>query len=281
MNDTTASRQHDQDAQQSRFMAFVLLSEDRPVEPSALIDQLQSKYKFPFKLVEGNSAPSEGEAFLLEFDGQLFSVLYINNKVPPGTMDEAISKARLWPQAQAAVDAHKTHYIVANLNAGAELAEQRSAAAFLTFICAALSDLTPASAINWTNAQTLLPAQSAVSGSKGLQENGEWPTPLWVNSILFGEPPVQRGTRKIGLITQGLRNFVGRELEFAPSTLEMQALLARSINLSGYLISNGPVLADGDTVGVSETERIRVEHTVVQSTQTPVYRLTLETANGA
>lgn len=281
MKEAPGIDEHGNDAQPQRFMAFILLSDDRPVTTSALTDQLQSKYKFPFKLVEGNAAPSEGEAFLLEFDGQLFSVMYINSKVPPGTLDEAVAKARFWPQAQAAVDAHKAHYIIANLNAGAQLAEQRSAAAFLTLICAAVCDLTPASALNWTNAQTLLPAQSAASVAGELQENGEWPTTLWINNLLFGDPPARDGQRKIGLITQGLRNFIGRELEFVPSPLEMQTLLARSINLSDYLISNGPVLADGDSVGVTETERIRVKHAVVHSTQTPVYRLTFETADGA
>jgi hypothetical protein len=62
----------------------------------------------------------------------------------------------------------------------------------------------------------------------------------------------------VGVVTQGLAPFVDRELEFTAPAPQLRALLDRAFGLSTYLIQNGPVLKDGSSFGVSETERISV-----------------------
>ncbi len=58
----------------------------------------------------------------------------------------------------------------------------------------------------------------------------------------------------------GLQPFVGREIEFWPQPLPVATIAERVIGTIQYLLNKGPVLDDGDTLGVSDSERIRVRH---------------------
>ncbi len=52
--------------------------------------------------------------------------------------------------------------------------------------------------------------------------------------------------------------FVGRELELIGPRGRLKLLVERAHGLATYLIQNGPVLRDGSTFGVSETDQIAV-----------------------
>ncbi len=80
------------------------------------------------------------------------------------------------------------------------------------------------------------------------------PVGLWGSQHPFNDEK----SGGIGVVTQGLARFVGRELELIAATIDLKALLDRAFGLTVYLIQNGPVLKDGSTFGVSETERIAV-----------------------
>ena len=64
----------------------------------------------------------------------------------------------------------------------------------------------------------------------------------------------------IGAVTLGLSQFVGREIEFEGKGLDVTTVLDRVMGLAVYLIERGALIADGDTVGVSETERMEVKY---------------------
>lgn len=81
-----------------------------------------------------------------------------------------------------------------------------------------------------------------------------WPVGLWVSQHPFNDEV----TGGLGVLTQGLARFVGRELELVGPGPDLKALLDRASGLSVYLVQNGAVLKDGSTFGISETERIAV-----------------------
>lgn len=81
---------------------------------------------------------------------------------------------------------------------------------------------------------------------------------LWL-SLTWLDVPVPANTpRQLVALTTGLAPFIGREIEFMPSTLPPATIAQRVISTAQYLITNGLVLKDGDTLGVTETEKIRV-----------------------
>ena len=89
--------------------------------------------------------------------------------------------------------------------------------------------------------------------------------------------PTEKGEPTLAAVTKGLQAFVGREIEFQPSTLPPVTIADRVIGTSLYLLSRGPVLQDGNTLGVSAQERIRVVFAKQgRRAGVPVAKLTLE-----
>ena len=62
-----------------------------------------------------------------------------------------------------------------------------------------------------------------------------------------------------GIFTQGLRMFSGHEIEFPPSDFPAANVGQRVLTLAEFLISQGLVVNDGDTVGTDKDERTRVK----------------------
>ncbi len=54
--------------------------------------------------------------------------------------------------------------------------------------------------------------------------------------------------------------FTGYELEIAAVELSAEVLGERIYGTIEYLFNNGPVLQDGQTLGVSETEHFRLKY---------------------
>lgn len=69
-------------------------------------------------------------------------------------------------------------------------------------------------------------------------------------------------------------------IEFTKIDLEPEEIFNRTISLANYLLSNGAVLGDGDSVGLSATEKIRVRHTTLEPNNIPLFQLTLEQTEG-
>ena len=84
------------------------------------------------------------------------------------------------------------------------------------------------------------------------------------------------------MVTTGLSAFVDREIEFQPSAKPPDLLASRLIGTIRYLLAKGPVLNDGDTLGISENERIRVRLVASEiRPEQPVYALSLEQVDDA
>ena len=71
---------------------------------------------------------------------------------------------------------------------------------------------------------------------------------------------VRPSADEIGLYTLGMNQFGLKEIEVDSSSLNPRELFEFVCNIAHYLIHSGPVIADGNTVGGSEDERIVVQH---------------------
>jgi Domain of unknown function (DUF4261) len=57
----------------------------------------------------------------------------------------------------------------------------------------------------------------------------------------------------------GLRSFVGREIELEGQASQLKSVLLAARGLAAYLLMSAAPLRDGDTIGASEDERIKVQ----------------------
>ena len=108
------------------------------------------------------------------------------------------------------------------------------------------------------------------------------PDTLWTRISFLRGAPVPGGTPTVAAFTTGLAAFIGREIEFQPAPLQPVEVAQRLVGLCQYLIVNGPVIRDGETVGLSEREKIRVRHAPAgQRPGVPVLLMSLEVADPA
>lgn len=93
---------------------------------------------------------------------------------------------------------------------------------------------------------------------------------LWIDYRCFHSQADQTG-----LYTVGMAQFDLLEIEVPVSKRECGDLRIWTMNFASWLIESGTSIKSGETVGLSETERIRVDHAEsVVSRDGPVMRLT-------
>jgi Domain of unknown function (DUF4261) len=122
---------------------------------------------------------------------------------------------------------------------------------------AALTELAPAIAVVWTNGNALTEAKEFQSAARNLADR-KLPVLAWMSVAVFDGPPAKTGARTTAMYTTGLAPFVGREIEFLPSTWPPTQIADRAIGTAQYLMERGPVIKDGETLGTSRCEKVRI-----------------------
>jgi hypothetical protein len=226
------------------------------------------------------AAPGAQEPLLLNMAGEaLATVMFVNAPMPAQALGLAISTAaNYWPQGSdpaGIVSRHRAHIIISTLNEpGNEPIERPegldprvdprhinylAAARQITMLAAALANLSSATAIHWASGATLRPVATLISGAQGVKQ-GKWPTNLWTQFDLRRGPPTAKGEQTVGVFSFGMSAFLGREIEFKPSTLPVPYMADRLQGLVTYLLNFGLVVRDGETVGTTEEEKIRLRY---------------------
>ncbi len=156
----------------------------------------------------------------------------------------------LWPDAADEVQAHQAHVIVTVSADDLDPIELSTALTQVTAAVMASSEL--AIGVFWTNAALVVP--------KALFHD------FAVEVLPFGPPMHIWVDFRVGLVdadhsagfTSGLAALGLMELETRCAPEAPDDLRDRFTAIAEYLISEGPVIADGDTLGASEDEAIRV-----------------------
>lgn len=230
-----------------RILALVML--DRPVEPdlARVVEAIGRRHP-------GTSAslPETGAAELpmLLCNGEIVVVMSMPAPIP---RDEGVIKRALltWPQAKEVFDRHQGHLIVSTLAKGEH---QLPIARILTAAVGALVETVPGCrGVVWGGVAH--PAQRWLDMSRAAFA----PCPNFPFALWIGMHPFQYDSG-IGAVTLGLSQFVGREIEFEGKGLDVTIVLDRVMGLAAYLIERGALVADGDTFGVNDTERMTVKH---------------------
>lgn len=207
-----------------------------------------------------------------------FALIYINQPIPKEALVNAYEESSLlWPSAPADFIEHRSHIAISTLENASSREEFIEEATLLTIIAGAIADLTNAVGVFWSAAESLVPKESVIEAAQ-LALNGELPISQWVRFSF--RPGRNKG---IGVFTQGLEPFIGREIEFPPNpALSLDMMLDRINGLAHYLVHNGLVIDDQDTVGVTEDECIRVIYgTSHIRPGTPILKLRIENSEPA
>ena len=157
----------------------------------------------------------------------------------------------LWPEASESLRNH-TQFLFVNL-VGPEL-KIIDAMLKLTCVMAAICSLPQCAGIYWGAAELVLKPGYFARQSKDMSRE-HLPLYLWVN--FFGQ---RNHDGSSSIFTKGMKSLGFMEIEMLDTHKPSSDLVGFAFNVAHYLLGHGPVLKDGDTIGMSADEKIRIHH---------------------
>jgi Domain of unknown function (DUF4261) len=222
-----------------------------------------------------------GEALVLTVSHAPVTVMFIDQPLPRDAWEAAAAGSIVWPGAAAAMEGARAHVIVALLNDAKDHASALNGASAVTMVAGALAALLPVAAAVFTEARSIVKG-GGITEMAARFAQGQVPDLLWTSMSFRPGAALRDGRPSTAAMTTGLAAFIGREIEFLPAPLTPAEIAQRLIGLCQYLIVNGLVIKDGETVGLTKDEKIRVRYTMRSTPPaTPVLLMSLETADPA
>jgi hypothetical protein len=169
--------------------------------------------------------------------------------IPWSDLEGPCSSSIFWPNASNEVKGHELHWIV---TVSGDL-EMLSLYLLLTQVTASFMEVCPAAiGAYWGNATLVIPKDIFIRFAKEVLPHGP-PIHLWVDFRIWKESEDSSSGFTTGMAALGHMEFEAQTVPEAPGDL-----YDRLLALAGYVIENGPVIKDGDTIGEDAYERIRV-----------------------
>jgi Domain of unknown function (DUF4261) len=226
----------------------------KPASANASVLAAEVSRLFP-KFTGHVSAPGEGgkNDNLLRLGDTVIAILDFNLPQPLESLEAAFKVNFTWPEARQMIAQYTAHVMLVVMGEQQGFKDATAASHALAMAALALAGMHGAIAVFWAPSLALLRGKSVASGIEDIQA-GRPPLGLWVAF----SPWVDRETRAVGLFTIGLQEFVGREIEMVPRTEPLGFAVQRALSLAEYLLAKGPVVKDGDTIGYSNTERLKI-----------------------
>lgn len=192
-----------------------------------------------------------GETLSLRTSATGVFFMRVDAAYPVSDIPDDLCQRAVWPAWQEESRRWRSHLIVVGMGASGDATARKTGAADLLRIAAAIAEGTRASAIAWSGALLFQPPEAfaaAVARSPLAPE-------VLVRACWYGS-----GWERAGIRTMGLADFDLPELDHPPTGEDAQEVAMRVLNLAAYLLAQGMVLQDGDTIGYSATASMRVHH---------------------
>jgi hypothetical protein len=227
-------------------MAMIML--DRPATVD--VAQLVAKVGPALDIRDDSPPPPPGTSFVLPASGDVIMGMIIPAPMPVDAYQDAAETAFWWPEALQVAAQHQCHLIAACAWSGDT---RLDAHIKHTVLIRGLLDQVPATAVLWGS--VLVSVDQFKGLFQALQTEKTVPVQLWVKIQLSLD-----GRGGTIASTLGMGDFGLMEIECNPAPMPPDETAQFVENLAGYLIANGPVVADGHTIGKDTSERITVRH---------------------
>ena len=268
-------------------------------ELEAEATQIMERTRQSFPIVEG------GQPLLFRVFDVPILIVPAARPLPRAEFAADWQPRRQFPSAPEVLEQHQAHTIIFALNDPKTTAEQVRAAEAVSVVATAFASGANTLGIHWGEADLAIPPaamveafQKAKSDAEAAKAANQPVKPIWhrlltmwvnirpVTADVFraacGQTlPEKLGTDipddAVGFATRGLAGFIGREIELIPSGRPAPEQALVLVNLLAYLLDQGQVFKDDDTLGFTE-ERTIVANIVEASKlpgmgDTPILRL--------
>lgn len=226
------------------MISMVLLSEEKPLPIARIEQEIRSRY--PELNLRSSDDADAAPAFELE-KGQLI-LGAMPAPVPWTDLEGPCATSILWKSAAEEVKAHRAHIIVTVLS---DLDPVEKSYLLTQCTAAVLAACDAATGVYWGNATLVVPKNIFVEFAEKVLPHGP-PLDIWVDFRVGWKT----NTTSAGF-TQGMEALGHMEMEILESPEKPAQLRQRLQDLASYLLQNGAVIRDGDTVGQDANEKIR------------------------
>lgn len=230
-------------------ITFVLLDGPTKLNAAAISETLIARYPNQPCVMppdDGNGAAP----IVLTLANTVVAVMRIDAPLPDGWQTAAARAAIYWPEAEAVFRRHRAHFVVSVMgDAKYHLQVER----VTTAVAGALVATHPlCTAMLWASTVANSSQYVAEVSRLAFTDYPGFPSALWVSMYPFRDPASSR----VIVITMGLSRFIGREVELEGLASQLELALTTTQGLVVYLIQYGANVRDGETFGVSASERI-------------------------
>lgn len=228
------------------WVTSVILPESVPPKLDRISDALRKRTDDKDKFT---GAELGDNLVLIRIGGGTAMVSFMDRPIPNQELQNVCRFAWYWQDACETVKYHKAHVLIILMGTGLS---KLDAALLQTKIVATVIEESNAVASYW--GVNLQPRDVFLKGSA--RSSQEFiPTILWVSYRLSRE-----SSGNFTLSSHGLKEFGLMEIETRNSPMPGRALFDLVLGMTQYLITKGPVIKDGDTIGQSPKLGIRVRH---------------------
>jgi hypothetical protein len=180
-----------------------------------------------------------------------FAVALMPAPIPREEIEAACAASWFWPEAASVVLPHRAHLVVSVLGGEVDAVTRHL---LLSRLVAAVAAAAEALGIYWASAGLVhKPADVYAAALEAGPET--LPLQLWVAFRLHGQDE-----DSVVLSTQGLEEFGVPELEVAGRGRTAQEVYEFAFNVAHYVLLGGTELKDGETIGMSERQRVPIRH---------------------
>ncbi|MCU0877404.1 MAG: DUF4261 domain-containing protein [Pirellulaceae bacterium] len=227
-------------------IAFVALADKPKISGAAITRDLAATWP---SLPAASELEAKGGTLSFRVGPSLVVLGLMPAPIPWGDLEGPCATSWLWPKAAEELRPHRQHLIVTVMSDEPPLAQTK----LLTQAVASIIATCPQTiGVYWGNATLVISPPVFREFAVEMLPDGV-PLPMWVD---FRVGPGPDG--KMNGFTHGMQALGLMEIETQNSPESAGGLRERLMSLCGYLLENGPVIKDGDTVGESAQERIRV-----------------------
>jgi hypothetical protein len=231
-----------------------------------VVGEVASAYQ---KLWKETTAEEMGDDSTFSFDTEEGRIIcgLIPARIPWEELEGPCETSPFWENATKEMKEHKAHLIV---TASPREEDSVAGARLLTKAVAAVLKTNGVIGVYW-GAGTLVNSSETFLEHSAQMSAECLPLYLWID---FRVVPDEENT--LTLFTTGMEALGFMEIEMVQSQAEPEEAVDLAFNFAHYLLENGPVLKDGDSIGMSETQHVQIQHMPsIFDVRGTVYRLTL------
>ncbi len=186
-----------------------------------------------------------------EMDSVTINCGLIEAPMPRSALEGPLVTSRFWRGDSNKIEEHKSHLVVAASGSF----EKKKLALYLSRAIAGIIQTVDAIAVYWGAGGVITQTEIFVDFMKETSMN-LLPLYLWVDFRCLKE---EDGS--LSLFTTGMTPFGLMEFEALKLEMDEEDLVDLIHNFAHYILERGPILNDGETIGMSELQKFSVTHT--------------------